>query len=263
MTRFSLAVSSLLLFLAACAVPYDLAVARKAYRTQLVALEASAPRDVPALADALTRAAQVEEQYGHLEEAGRLLDRAAEVWNERASAEPKPAALALEHAGRNALGRRAPRDAVQRYARAASLLDGAGLRGDPLWVDVQRGLAFSYELLGEPTQAAEHLQSVGDADGPAALLMRVEPRYPTWAASNEMPGWVVLAVTIGEDGSVTDARVLDGWPGDLFHEVAIDAVRQWRYLPELVDGHPAVLQGVKVKLEFKPMKGPGDTVRQP
>jgi TonB family protein len=262
-TRFlSRAVLALLLAsMLACMVPADLMVERKAYRQQVAALEASVPRDVPAIAEALTRAALAEERYGQLEEAGRLLGRAAQLLSERANVEPRPAALALERAGRNALVRRSPQEAAQRYAQAASVLDASGLRGDPLWVDVQRELAFTYQELGDPAQAAEHLRAVGDADGQTSLLIRVEPRYPTWAESVGMQGWVVLEVTIAADGSVADARVRDAWPGDLFHEVALDAVRKWRYLPELVDGRPVTRKGLKVRLEFTPKVGSRELVR--
>jgi TonB family protein len=255
----SWAVSALMLAsLPACLVPYALTLERRAYRKQVEVLEESAPRDVPAIAQTLTRAAEVEERYGQLDEAGRLLERAAALWSDRVDVEPKPAAEALARAGRNGLQRRAPQDAAQRYGRAASVLDDAGLRGDPLWVDVQRALAFTYEELGAARQAAEHLRALGDADGSISLLVRVEPDYPTWAASVGMPGWVVLDVTIDASGSVTDARVRDAWPGDLFHEVALTAVRQWRYLPELVDGRPVVREGLRVRVEFTPKKGPPD-----
>jgi periplasmic protein TonB len=42
---------------------------------------------------------------------------------------------------------------------------------------------------------------------------------------------------IDKDGSVKDVRVESGLP--ILAQAAIDAVKQWRYKPYLVDGEPA------------------------
>jgi protein TonB len=41
---------------------------------------------------------------------------------------------------------------------------------------------------------------------------------------------------ISQDGSVKDVRVESGLP--IFAQAAIDAVKQWRYKPYLIDGEP-------------------------
>ena len=45
---------------------------------------------------------------------------------------------------------------------------------------------------------------------------------------------VILEVTIGADGSVTDAKVLRSIP--MLDEAALEAVRQWRYEPTMLNG---------------------------
>ena len=51
-----------------------------------------------------------------------------------------------------------------------------------------------------------------------------------------MRGVVILEVTVGADGAVTEARVLRSIP--MLDEAAIAAVRQWRYDPTLLNGQP-------------------------
>lgn len=67
-------------------------------------------------------------------------------------------------------------------------------------------------------------------------IARVEPVYPMIAQSARVSGVVILEVLIGTNGSVTDAKVLRSIP--LLDQAALDAVRQWRYEPTLLNGVP-------------------------
>ncbi len=70
----------------------------------------------------------------------------------------------------------------------------------------------------------------------ANLIHDVTPQYPTEAGRARLEGAVVLMAVIGKDGSVQDVRVESGLP--ILAQAAIDAVKQWRYKPYLVDGEP-------------------------
>jgi protein TonB len=70
----------------------------------------------------------------------------------------------------------------------------------------------------------------------ANLIHDVTPQYPAEAGRARIEGTVVLMAVIGTDGSVTDVRVESGLP--ILAQAAIDAVKQWRYKPYLVDGEP-------------------------
>jgi protein TonB len=63
-----------------------------------------------------------------------------------------------------------------------------------------------------------------------------EPVYPPLARAAGVQGVVILEVTIGADGVVSDAQVLRSIP--LLDQAALDAVRQWRYEPTLLNGVP-------------------------
>ncbi len=66
------------------------------------------------------------------------------------------------------------------------------------------------------------------------LAKRVEPVYPAAAQQARVQGTVIVEITVGVDGKVTDARVLRGIP--LLDQAALDAVRQWEYTPAVLAG---------------------------
>ena len=68
------------------------------------------------------------------------------------------------------------------------------------------------------------------------LIHDVAPQYPAEAGRTRIEGTVVLLAVIGKDGSVQDVQVESGVP--LLAQAAIDAVKQWRYKPYMVDGEP-------------------------
>jgi periplasmic protein TonB len=70
----------------------------------------------------------------------------------------------------------------------------------------------------------------------ANLVYDVAPQYPPEAGRARLEGPVVLMAVIGQDGSVEDVRVESGLP--ILVQAAIDAVKQWRYKPYLIDGEP-------------------------
>ena len=68
------------------------------------------------------------------------------------------------------------------------------------------------------------------------LVQRVNPAYPPEAKKARIFGAVLLDVVIGKDGQPESIRVAKG-PHEL-QESAIDAVRQWRWQPYLLNGEP-------------------------
>jgi TonB family protein len=75
----------------------------------------------------------------------------------------------------------------------------------------------------------------GDIQAPQKVH-NVSPQYPQIAQSARVQGVVIIEAVIGPDGSVQEARVLRSIP--LLDAAALDAVRQWRYTPTLLNGVP-------------------------
>ncbi len=70
----------------------------------------------------------------------------------------------------------------------------------------------------------------------ANLIHDVAPQYPPEAGRARIEGTVVLMAVIGRDGAVKDVRIESGLP--ILAQAAIDAVKQWRYKPYLIEGEP-------------------------
>jgi periplasmic protein TonB len=66
------------------------------------------------------------------------------------------------------------------------------------------------------------------------LTHRVEPVYPTLAKQIGRSGRVELRAVISEDGSIQSLEAVAGDP--MFFQSALEAVRQWRYTPTLLNG---------------------------
>lgn len=66
------------------------------------------------------------------------------------------------------------------------------------------------------------------------LLYRVEPLYPREAKAHHVEGTVTIHLQIGTDGRVQNLRELSG--PSLLVPAALDAAREWRFIPALVDG---------------------------
>lgn len=76
--------------------------------------------------------------------------------------------------------------------------------------------------------------SQGVAEG--MLVHRVVPVYPELARRARISGAVTLRAVIGKEGMIENLRLASGHP--LLAGAALDAVRQWRYRPYLLNREP-------------------------
>ena len=68
------------------------------------------------------------------------------------------------------------------------------------------------------------------------LIQKVTPIYPPIAKAARVSGTVVLQATISKQGTIVNPRVISG-PA-MLQQSALDAVRQWRYRPYLLNNEP-------------------------
>ena len=91
------------------------------------------------------------------------------------------------------------------------------------------------------------------------LIHQVRPVYPAEAKQAGIAGVVKVGATIAADGSVHDAHIIEG--NAILAGAAMDAVRQWRYEPVVVDGQPvAALASITMKFELPGSIGISDEV---
>ena len=87
-----------------------------------------------------------------------------------------------------------------------------------------------------PPKATPKRVTVGGNVQAARLVNRVQPLYPPLARQTRISGTVKLHAIIGKNGAVEQLQVVSGHP--LLVQSALDAVRQWRYQPTLLNGDP-------------------------
>ena len=84
----------------------------------------------------------------------------------------------------------------------------------------------------------------------ALLISKVLPVYPPTAQQARIQGEVVLHAAISRDGTVESLREISGHP--FLIPAAIDAVKQWRYKPYMLNGKPmAVATEISVNFVLK------------
>ncbi len=85
---------------------------------------------------------------------------------------------------------------------------------------------------------------------PPAAPILTPPLYPKQAKDAGVEGIVVLMVDVAADGTPTEVVVERSEPAGVFDQAAVDAVKKWRFTPELEDGKP-VAGRVRVPVEFR------------
>ncbi len=111
------------------------------------------------------------------------------------------------------------------------------------------GQALSNIVADEPA-AEPVLQKMKISQGVAQglIIKRVPPEYPRSALAMRIEGAVELAATISKDGDIKDVKVLKG-DSQLAH-AAVQAVKQWKYKPYLLNGDPVEIQ-TEITVNFK------------
>lgn len=88
-----------------------------------------------------------------------------------------------------------------------------------------------------PSEPSKKLHVKADS---LKLVSQVRPIYPPKVKAAGIQGAVILDVLIGKDGVPEQIRIQKG-PKQL-QESALDAVRQWRYEPYLLNGDPVEVE---------------------
>jgi periplasmic protein TonB len=80
------------------------------------------------------------------------------------------------------------------------------------------------------------------------LVFQAEPVYPPIAKASGTQGTVVLQATISKNGTIENLRVTGG--PIMLQQAALEAVKQWRYRPYLLNGEPIEVE-TTVNVVFK------------
>jgi protein TonB len=72
------------------------------------------------------------------------------------------------------------------------------------------------------------------------LIRRVDPTYPPMARLTRVQGQVVLSAIINKEGKIDRVQVLAGHP--MLVQAAVEAVKQWRYKPYVLNDEPVEVE---------------------
>ncbi len=79
------------------------------------------------------------------------------------------------------------------------------------------------------------------------LVRRVNPSYPPLARQARIQGVVLLQAQISKDGNIENLQLISGHP--MLAPAAIEAVKQWKYKPYLLNGEPVEVE-TQVQVNF-------------
>jgi len=79
------------------------------------------------------------------------------------------------------------------------------------------------------------------------LLRKVQPNYPPLARQARIQGTVVLQAQISKEGAIENLQLISGHP--MLAPAAIEAVKQWKYKPYLLNGEPVEVD-TQVQVNF-------------
>ena len=126
-----------------------------------------------------------------------------------------------------------------------------GNGGSATFDQMEQGLVKSVMRSAQMQNSVAPLSSVrvGGAAANPKTIVNVAPVYPEAARRANVAGVVILEVTVAPDGTVSGARILRSIP--LLDQAAVEAVRQWRFEPTVVNG-TAVPVMLTVSVQFPP-----------
>lgn len=103
---------------------------------------------------------------------------------------------------------------------------------------VPGGIMGGDQILPPPPPPVAHPRPSQMMEG--NLVLRVQPDYPAAARQLRVQGKVVLRAVISREGAIENLQVVSGHP--MLVRAAVDAVRQWRYRPYMLNGDPVEVE---------------------
>ena len=80
------------------------------------------------------------------------------------------------------------------------------------------------------------------------LVKKVSPTYPPMALQLRKQGAVDLLASVNREGTITGVKVLNG--DSVLARSAVEAVRQWKYRPYLLNGEPVEIE-TQITINFR------------
>lgn len=205
--------------------------AHSLYTSALEEARQSAGANHPDVGRILSRLALIMELQGDLTAPEPLYQRAIQILEAPALAQPTELATALElYAGLlNKQNKTAEAEKLRERARPIR----------------QRQIREMVARVPPSADTAPGMK-IGGGINPPVVVKKVEPQYAPVAKLAKYQGSILLTIVVGVDGSVRNVEVVRGL-GLGLDEQAVEAVLQWKFSPGTKDGQPVA---VKATMEF-------------
>jgi protein TonB len=102
------------------------------------------------------------------------------------------------------------------------------------------GGIISSQPVAVPKAATPQRVRVSSGVSSGLLIKKVQPNYPPLARQARIQGSVILHAEISKDGTIQNLQLISGHA--MLAPAAIDAVKQWRYKPYLLNGEPVAVE---------------------
>ena len=109
------------------------------------------------------------------------------------------------------------------------------------------GSVLSSTPVAVPKIATPQRVRVSSGVSQGLIVRRVQPNYPPLARQARIQGTVVLQAMISKDGNIENLQLISGHP--MLAPAAIEAVKQWKYKPYLLNGEPVEVE-TQVQVNF-------------
>jgi len=102
------------------------------------------------------------------------------------------------------------------------------------------GGILSSQPVAVPKVATPQRVRVSQGVSNGLLIRKVQPVYPPLARQARIQGQVVLHAEISKEGTIQNLQLVSGHA--MLAPAAIEAVKQWRYKPYLLNGEPVAVE---------------------
>lgn len=87
-----------------------------------------------------------------------------------------------------------------------------------------------------PAGLAQGLKKLSHSEAISAIASKVQPDYPPMARQLKIQGVVEVEAVVTESGQVDSVSIVSGNP--LLTKPTVDAVKRWKFTPQMEDGKP-------------------------
>jgi TonB family protein len=111
---------------------------------------------------------------------------------------------------------------------------------NPISLGIIDGVINSKPIVSLSSSGVVQRVRVSQGVATGLLFQKVSPHYPANAQQGHIQGQVVLNAVIDRNGDVESLALVSGHP--MLAPAAIEAVKQWKYKPYLLNGNPVAVE---------------------